>query len=199
MWEFNTKGPRTILHFFGLTLEGMCKLFFGPQVKCPDTTEDAVLSCNHPDTQVSNPETKHFFYIYHIIILKILRGQEWLSKAERIRCPAPLPEGSPSPTIANMLGRVLSKMPSGKDEGKDSEAELHTLRIQTRGIATSPTEDSREGEVKASSPRGRKRTASEDLEAEMPKQGKKVSPGGSAATGTLTALCPPTGQPSTEL
>ena len=44
MWEFNPEGPRTILHFFGLTPEGMCKLFFGPQAKCPDTTEDASLS-----------------------------------------------------------------------------------------------------------------------------------------------------------
>ena len=98
-----------------------------------------------------------------------------------------------------MLGRVLSKIPSGKGEGKGSEAELHTLRIQNGGIVISPEEDSREGEAKASSPHGRKRVASEDLEAEMPKQGKKVSPGGSAPTGTLTASCPPTGQPSTEL
>ena len=44
-----------------------------------------------------------------------------------------------------------------------------------------------------------KRAASEDLEAETPKQGKKASPGGSAVTGTLTASCPPTGQPSIEL
>ena len=29
MWEFNPEGPQTILHFFGVTLEGMCKLFFG--------------------------------------------------------------------------------------------------------------------------------------------------------------------------
>ena len=37
MWEFNPEGPRTIKHFFGLKLEGMCKLFFEPQVKCLDT------------------------------------------------------------------------------------------------------------------------------------------------------------------
>ena len=98
-----------------------------------------------------------------------------------------------------MLGRVLSKMPSGKDEGKNSEAELHTLSIQTGGIATSPMEDSQEGEVKVSSPNGKKREASEDLEAEMPKPGKKVSPGGPAPTGTLTTSCPATGQSSIEL
>ena len=98
-----------------------------------------------------------------------------------------------------MLDRVLSRMPSGKDKGKNREAELHTLRIQTGGIVTSPEEDSWEGEAKASFLRGKKRAASEDLETEMPKQGKQVSPRGSTATGILTALCPPTGQPSTEL
>ena len=133
------------------------------------------------------------------IVLKKLHGQERLNKAERIRCPAPLPEGSPGPTIIKMLGRVLSKMPSGKDEGKNREAELHTLRIQTGGIATSPNEDSREGESKASSPRGKKRAASEDLETEVPRQGKKASPGGPALKGVLTEPCPPTGQPSADL
>ena len=68
-----------------------------------------------------------------------------------------------------MLGRVLSKVPSGKGEGKNMEAELHTLRIQTEGIATSPKVDSREGESKASSPRGNKGATSEDLEMEVPK------------------------------
>ena len=59
-------------------------------------------------------------------------------------------------------------------------------------------EDSQEGEIKASSPRGKKRAASEDLEAETPKQGKKTSPKGFAMTGILTASCPPGGQLSTE-
>ena len=98
-----------------------------------------------------------------------------------------------------MLGRVLSKMPSGKDKGKDSEAELHTLRIRTGGITSSPKEDSQGVESKVSSPHGKKRAASEDLETEMPKQGKKASLEGSASTGILTTSCPPTDQPSTEL
>ena len=113
MWEFNPEGPRTIQHFFGMTPEGMYKLFFGPRIKCPDTTEDAGLSCNRPDTQVSDRETEHFVYIYHNIILKTVRDQNWLSKAERIRFPTPLPEGSPSPAIARMLKRALRQVPSG--------------------------------------------------------------------------------------
>ena len=97
-----------------------------------------------------------------------------------------------------MLDRVLSKIPSEKDEGEGSEAEHHALRILTEKIANPPMEDSWEGKVKASSPHRKKRAASEDLEAEMPKQGKKTSPRGSAATGALTTSRPPTGQPSNE-
>ena len=92
-----------------------------------------------------------------------------------------------------MLGRVLIKIPLGKGEGKGSEAELHTLRIQPGGIVTSPEEDSQEREAKASSPRGRKRAASEDLETGAPKQGKRTSPKGPAPKGVLTAQCPKMG------
>ena len=90
-------------------------------------------------------------------------------------------------------------MPPGKDEGKNREAELHTLHIQTGGITVSTKEDNWGGESKAFSPRGKKSAASEDLETEVPKQGKKTSPGGLAPEGALAAQRPQTGQPSTEL
>ena len=76
MWEFNPEGPRTIQHFFGVTLEGMYKLFFGSRIKCPDTIEDVGLSCNRLDTQVSNPITEHLAYICHSIDLNIVRNQD---------------------------------------------------------------------------------------------------------------------------
>ena len=124
----------------------MCKLFLGRKVACPDTTEDAGLGCNRLDTQVSSLDIRHpVLYLALLFILKIIRVQEWLSKAERIRCPAPLPEGSPGPAMAKMLDRVLGRIPSGKERGKNEETELHTLRIRTGGIVTSPKEDSREG------------------------------------------------------
>ena len=53
MWEFNPEGPRTLQHFFGMTLGGMCKLFFGTRKLWLDTTEDIGLDCHHPDTSVS--------------------------------------------------------------------------------------------------------------------------------------------------
>ena len=98
-----------------------------------------------------------------------------------------------------MLKRALSQVPSGKGEGKNRKAEIHTLHIQTGGITVSTKEDSRGGESKVSFLRGKKRAASEDLETEVPRQGKKTSPGGPAPEGILTAPCPQTGHPSTEL
>ena len=62
MWEFNPEGPQTIQHFLGMTLEEMYKLFFGPEIRCPDTTEDAGLRCNRPDTQVSSPMAEHVVF-----------------------------------------------------------------------------------------------------------------------------------------
>ena len=54
LWEFNPEGPRILQHFMGTTPVEMYKLFFGPQAACPELTEDAGLSCNRPDTQVSS-------------------------------------------------------------------------------------------------------------------------------------------------
>ena len=54
LWEFNPEGPRALQNFMGATPTEMYRLFFGSQEMCPDLTEDAGLSCNRPDTQVSN-------------------------------------------------------------------------------------------------------------------------------------------------
>ena len=94
-----------------------------------------------------------------------------------------------------MLKRALSQVPSGKGEEKNREAELHTLHIQTGGITVSTKEDNQGGESKVSSPRRKKRAASEDFEMEVPKQGKKTSPGAPAPEDVLTAPHPQTGQP----
>ena len=58
-WEFNPEGPRALQHFMGATPVEMYKLFFGSQEMCPDLTEDAGLSCNRSDTQVSSPIPGH--------------------------------------------------------------------------------------------------------------------------------------------
>ena len=59
LWEFNPEEPQALQHFMGLTPVEMYKLFFESQEMCPDLTEDAGLSCNRPDTQVSSPMSGH--------------------------------------------------------------------------------------------------------------------------------------------
>ena len=58
------EGPRTIQHFLGMTHEEMYKSFFGPQIECPDTTEDVGLSCNRPAAQVSNLMAEHTVLLF---------------------------------------------------------------------------------------------------------------------------------------
>ena len=100
-----------------------------------------------------------------------------------------------------MLEYAPYQVPSEEDKGRNKEAErgLHALLIQTGGISVSVKEDNRGEESRIPSPQGRKRTASEDLETKVSKQGKKPSPGGPAPEGILTAQCPQGDQPSTEL
>ena len=108
---------------------------------------------------------------------KIATCQDWLRKAERIRCPAPLPEGSPDPLLTRMLERSPYQVPSGEYEGRNREATggPHFLHIQIGGVSASTKEDNRGGEPKVPSLQGKKRAASEDLETEASKQGKKTS------------------------
>ena len=94
-----------------------------------------------------------------------------------IWCPAPLPEGPANALLTRML------IPTPYQVAAFGKTEILL-----------PKGKSAEGTLQ-----GKKRAASEDLEAETPKPRKKVSPRGSAATGILTVSCPPTGQPSTEL
>ena len=68
LWEFNPEGPRFLQHFMGMTPMEMYKLFFGSQARCPDLSEDAGLSCNCPDAQVSSPV---FGHAIHIFIIKL--------------------------------------------------------------------------------------------------------------------------------
>ena len=90
-WEFNPEGPRALYHFVGATRMEMYKLFFGSQAMCPDSSEDAGLSCNRPDTQVSSPVPGYAIRIFIIKLpLKELSPKhEWIAKAKLIRCPPP--------------------------------------------------------------------------------------------------------------
>ena len=118
-----------------------------------------------------------------------------------IRCSAPLPEGSPDHVLARMLELAPYQAPSGEDKGRNKEAksEPHSLFIRTWGISASAKEDNQGEESDILSPRGRKRTTSEDPETKVSKQEKKSPPEGPALEGILAAQCLPGDQSSTEL
>ena len=63
MWEFNPEGPHTIQNFLGMTHEEMYKSFFGPQIECPDISEDVGLSSNRTAAKVSNPLAEHTVFL----------------------------------------------------------------------------------------------------------------------------------------
>ena len=118
-----------------------------------------------------------------------------------IRCSAPLPEGLDNPVLEKMLEPATCLVPSKEDEGgnKEGESRPPSLPIPTEGMRASAREDNRGEESDILSPRGRKRTTSEDLEIKVSKREKKSPPEGPASEGILAAQCPRGDQPSTEL
>ena len=83
--------------------------------------------------------------------------------------------------------------------GKEGESGPPSLFIPTEGMSASAREDNQGEESDILSPRGRKRTTSEDPETKVSKREKKSQPEGPASEGILAAQCPCGDQPSTEL
>ena len=82
-----------------------------------------------------------------------------------IRCSAPLPEGLENPVLEKMLELAPCPEPSKEDTGGNNTGGRGPplLPVPTEGMSASMKEDNR----------GRKRTASEDQEAEASKREKK--------------------------
>ena len=97
-------------------------------------------------------------------------------KAKMIRCLAPLPEGLENPVLEKMLEVAPCPEPLKEDTGGDNTGGHGppSLPVPTEGMSVSTKEDNR----------GRKRTASEDPEAEASKREKK-SPTEGLASGVL--------------
>ena len=102
-----------------------------------------------------------------------------MKKAERIHCPAPLPEGPADPLLTKMLVPAPYKAPKKKAE-KEAKKTWGGLRhrgtsdtISEGSNARSASEEDEEEEEDESPAGGRKkRAASIHLEAESPKRGK---------------------------
>ena len=118
-----------------------------------------------------------------------------------IWCSAPRPEGLDNPVMENMLEPAPCPVPSKEDEGgnKESESGPPSLPIPTEGMSASAREDNTGEESDILSPRGRKRTTSEDPETKVSKREKKSPPEGPTLEGALSAQSPRGDQPSNEL
>src|SRR4051812_48105454 len=158
LWELNPEGPRALQHFMGATPVEMYKLFFGSQAMCPDLTEDAGLSCNRPGSQVSNLVLGSAIRIIIVNLpLKSCRfKQEWIVTAKLIRCPAPLPETRPDPVLV----RMLKIMPLEGSKGEDKET------------MASSKEATPKGGIDNSSPKGKKKVASDNPKTMASKWGR---------------------------
>ena len=106
-----------------------------------------------------------------------------------IRCLAPLPEGLENPVLEKMLEVAPCPEPLKEDTEGDNMGERGppSLPVPTEGTSVSTKEDDR----------GRKRTTSEDLEAEASKREKSPTEG-PASGGAFAAQSPRGDQPSSE-
>ena len=100
---------------------------------------------------------------------KIVFGQGWIWKTERIRCSAPLPEDSADPVLTRMLAHAPYQVPSGEDKEGSGEVKsgLHTsgtLRTISGEIGTLVSESKWRGESNIPFPHGKKRAAPQRLE-----------------------------------
>jgi len=118
-----------------------------------------------------------------------------------IRWPAPVGEGLDIPVLDKMLEPTPYPVSSKEDDGgnKEGESRPPSLPIPTKGMSASAREDNQGEESDILSPRGRKRTTSEDPEIKVSKREKKSPPEGPTSEGALAAQCPRRDQPSNEL
>ena len=118
-----------------------------------------------------------------------------------MRCSAPLQEGLENPVLGKMLELAPCPEPSQEDKGgnKRGESGPPPLPIPTEGTGASVREDNPGEESGIPSPRGRKRTTSDDPETEVSKREKKTPPEGPTSEGALATQSLCGDQPSNEL
>ena len=118
-----------------------------------------------------------------------------------IRCSSPLPKVLDNPVLEKMLEPAPCLVPSKEDEGgnKEGESGPPPLPIPTEGTGASVREDNQGKESDIPSPRGRKRTTSDDPETKVSKQEKKTSPEDPVSEGAFAAQSSCVDQPSNGL
>ena len=100
----------------GTTPMEMYKLFFGPQVACPELNEDAGLSCNRQDTRVSSlvfGRTICLLFIIRFLTRYPPTGVDSASKADKVSGPPPRDRAG-ARAGQNVGGRAFRRRRRGK-------------------------------------------------------------------------------------
>ena len=109
--------------------------------------------------------------------------QDWMERAKRIQCPAPLPEEPVIPRLAKMLVpapyKAREKKANGAKSGPRRKGTSDVTSEDDEAHSSVPEDnDEEEEEEEENNPppeeRKKKRAASAHLEAETPKKGKGV-------------------------
>ena len=133
LWEFNPKKHHTLKRLFETSHEDAWKLLFKGNETPPATTLDCGYSVNRSTSKVN------LYCILYLLVSRMISKlllswllQEWMEKAKRIQCPAPLPEELVIPCLARMLVpapyTVLEKKATGKAKGVRSGPAAGALR-----------------------------------------------------------------------
>ena len=140
--------------------EDIWKVLFKGNETWPEMTEDRGNALAHPGSAVSLSRFKVYpliAYSRKISKFHYLFFQVWTEKAERIKCPAPLPEEPAIPLLTKMLVPTPYKAPEKKAKGaKSGPRRKGTLEVTSEDDEShsSVPEDNDEEEVEENN-RGR--------------------------------------------
>ena len=173
------------MRLFETTHEGAWKLLFKGNEKPPTTCSDHGHDCKHPASEVC-----YFLCTPNSIVsrktceLLLQLFQDWMERAKRIQCPAPLPEEPVIPRLAKMLVSAPYKVPEKKAKKRAKGAKSGPRRKGTSDVTSeddeahsSVPEDNDEEEEENNPPpeeEKKKRAALAHPEAKAPKKGKGV-------------------------
>ena len=128
--------------------------------------------------------------------------QSWTKKAERIHCPAPLPEDPAIPLLTKMLVPAPYKVPKKTAEKEDKKTRGGLRRRDTSDTIpegsdarSASEEDKKEEEDESPAGGRRKRTGSAPLEAELPNRGRASLPKESTTAADSDLAWDPRAQP----
>ena len=186
LWEFDPDKHQTLIEFFGTTHGDIWKMLFEANETWPATTEDPGHDLAHPASSLSFSHFKVYPLLAYSRKMPKLSYffQGWTKKAERIQCPAPLPEEPAIPLLTKMLVPAPYQVPEKKAKKKATGTRKSSRHMVVSDSSSdesethSSREDEEEEEETSPPPTGggKKRKAAPTGEAGGSKKGKTLPP-----------------------